>query len=68
MIKTTAKHSTGASKSGAAVTTSNSGAQTNFYGRHSSSTISPRKMAPAAHPVAFGRKSGTKNIKSTGGA
>lgn len=67
MIKTTAKHDTKASKTGTIVTTSDSGAKTSFYGRHDSQTITPRQMAPTAHPVAFGRKTATRNVKTTGG-
>lgn len=67
-IKTTAKHDTGASKSGAMVTTHDSGAKTSFYGRHDSQTISPRNTGSSASPAAYGRKSGQKNIKTTGGS
>lgn len=66
MIKTTAKHTTSASKKGAIITTSGN-KTTNFYGSHPSQTITPRQTSSHASPPAFGRKSGKKNVHTTGG-
>lgn len=67
MIKTKAVHATKASSKGAMITTTGSGAETNFFGKRDTQTIRPSKTSSASTPPVYGRKNGREVIKTTGG-
>lgn len=67
MIKSSVKKLKSMSKSGAYVTTKNSGEKTGFYGKHNKQTISPAREKATLFVPCYGRKSGREQIKTTGG-